>query len=223
MRDQPFGPLDRPTEAVSAILFDLDGVLMHSLEANHAFYGEVLSGLGYGASGLKDVASVFHMSECDALATLSCERDPELLELVYNAAKTRRFPTELLRLPVGDIEVIDRLSRCHKLGIVTNSTRANVEDYFKLSGSRACFSAVMAFEDLGVHKPNPEPLWRALETLAVDASRAAYVGDSPGDALAAKRAGIRIIRFGGESRAGPADVQTFAELLSIFETDNEHR
>jgi hypothetical protein len=51
-------------------------------------------------------------------------------------------------------------------------------------------ASVVALEDSTRHKPDPEPIERALAHLGASTRAAVYVGDSPHDLLAGRRAGV---------------------------------
>ena len=85
----------------------------------------------------------------------------------------------------------DRLgSAGTKVAVVTSKRRVSVEMALEIfPGLRNVVDRFVTLEDTTQHKPHPEPLLRALETLGgVPKERAAYVGDSPFDVEAAKAA-----------------------------------
>ena len=76
------------------------------------------------------------------------------------------------------------------LGIVTAKRRRTVELAFAHVPIEHLFDVVVGSDDTERHKPHPDPLRLALRTLGGRARDAAYVGDSPFDAQAAKAAGM---------------------------------
>jgi nicotinate-nucleotide--dimethylbenzimidazole phosphoribosyltransferase len=104
--------------------------------------------------------------------------------------------------PVGDLrpelltgvaETIAALHRKVKLGIVSNTTSmtsADLKHHLAAVGIGEAFDFVLATADLGVHKPDPQPLKVALGALGVTAEVTLYVGDNEIDRIAAERAGM---------------------------------
>ena len=92
-------------------------------------------------------------------------------------------------------EVLPRLRHeGRRLGIVTAKRHATVQLAFdRLPGLQANFDVVIAAEDTERHKPDPAPIFAALDRLDAEAEEAAYVGDSPFDIRAAKAAGVHAI------------------------------
>ena len=112
-----------------------------------------------------------------------------------------------------------------RLGIVTAKRRATVDLAFRYLPLEAFFEVVVGSDDTERHKPDPEPLRFALESLGASAESAAYVGDSPFDIRAAKAAGIKAVAvtWGGihrqellEAEEPDAIVRDTEELLAAL-------
>jgi pyrophosphatase PpaX len=95
-----------------------------------------------------------------------------------------------------------------RLGVVTVKNRPTVELTFELLAIGRYFETVVTGDDTERHKPEPDPLLLALGHLGVEASTAAYVGDSPFDIRAAKAAGMVAIA------AGWGQIHPIARLLA---------
>jgi pyrophosphatase PpaX len=70
-------------------------------------------------------------------------------------------------------------------------------------GLQGAFDAIVTFEETVRHKPLPDPVLLALDRLALPASGAVFVGDSPHDMHAGRAAGVRTAaaQWGPFSRA----------------------
>jgi pyrophosphatase PpaX len=77
-----------------------------------------------------------------------------------------------------------------KLGIVTAKGRATVDLAFRVIELEPYFDAVVTADMTERHKPDPEPVLKALELLGSSPSEAAFVGDSPFDIESGKAAGV---------------------------------
>lgn len=96
-------------------------------------------------------------------------------------------------LLAGVAETVASLRGKVKLGIVSNTTSMTSADltlHLAAAGIGEAFDFVVATADLGVHKPDPQPLKVALDALGVTAHAALYVGDNEVDRMAAERAGM---------------------------------
>jgi pyrophosphatase PpaX len=76
------------------------------------------------------------------------------------------------------------------LGIVTSKTSKGVERGLFIAGLDDLFDVRVAADDVSNHKPDPEPVLRALELLSADTRGAVFIGDSPHDMAAGRAAGV---------------------------------
>ena len=77
-----------------------------------------------------------------------------------------------------------------RLGIVTAKRRQTVELAFAVLPLERYFDVVVTSDMTERHKPDPEPVRKALERLGVEPGEAAFVGDSPFDVASGKAAGV---------------------------------
>ncbi len=88
-----------------------------------------------------------------------------------------------------------------RLGVLTNRDREFFEKELAIVDDGAwvdLFETTVCGCDTGKRKPNPEPVFRALENLGqIPGPDSWYVGDSTTDVIAAKRAGVTSIFFNG--------------------------
>src|SRR5919197_4495526 len=97
----------------------------------------------------------------------------------------------------GVVEVLERLhDEGRRLGIVTAKRRVTVGLAFRVLPLAHLSEAVVASDEVTQNKPHPDGILRALELLDARPEEAAYVGDSPYDVEAAKRAGVHAVAVG---------------------------
>jgi pyrophosphatase PpaX len=83
------------------------------------------------------------------------------------------------------------------LGVVTSKRRELAMRGMRLFGIEKYMSVFVGLEDTEKHKPEGEPLIKALDQLGVKKKeKVLYVGDSPYDVLCAKNAGVRSAAIG---------------------------
>jgi pyrophosphatase PpaX len=174
-----------------AILFDLDGTLIDSIElilnsAKHAFRdrnghvpsdAEWLTGVGI------PLANMFRRYASD---------DTEVDALI---AKYREYQLanhdRLVRCYHRVVETVDMLRASgHPLGIVTSKTGWLAQRGLDNVGLGAHFDVIVGCDTCDLHKPDPGPVHFALERLRYAADEAAFVGDSIYDIQAGNAAGV---------------------------------
>jgi pyrophosphatase PpaX len=174
-----------------AVLFDLDGTLIDSIElilnsAKHAFRGreghipsdaEWLTGVGI------PLAAMFRRyarddAEIDAL--ISGYRE-------YQLAHHDR----LVRCYDLVVETVDALRAArHPLAIVTSKTGWLARRGLDHVGLGPHFDVIVGCDTCDRHKPDPGPVLAALEQLGYEADEAVFVGDSVHDMMAGNAAGV---------------------------------
>ena len=176
---------------LSAVLFDFDGTLVDTTEMIHQSMKHATSSV----LGRKDIPRETLLANVGRPLPRQMElidaENAELLLEAYRSHHEQHHDTLIGEFP-GVEESLARLGSAGiKVAVVTSKRRLSVEMALKnFPGLRNVVDRFVTLEDTTEHKPNPEPLLRALELLGVSKERAAYVGDSPFDVEAAKAAGL---------------------------------
>jgi pyrophosphatase PpaX len=176
---------------LSAVLFDFDGTLVDTTEMIHQSMKHAASSV----LGREDIPRETLLANVGRplprqMELIDAEKAELLLE-AYRSHHEQHHDTLIGEFP-GVEESLTRLGSAGiKVAVVTSKRRLSVEMALKnFPGLRNVVDRFVTLEDTAEHKPNPEPLLRALELLGVPKERAAYVGDSPFDVEAAKAAGL---------------------------------
>jgi nicotinate-nucleotide--dimethylbenzimidazole phosphoribosyltransferase len=100
------------------------------------------------------------------------------------------------KLRPGVLKTLRGLAEHHRLGAVTNTStmrEADVRELLEPAGLNGLLEVVVTSVDVGAAKPDPTSLNEALRRLGAAPERTVYVGDAPGDQLAAASAGVRFL------------------------------
>ena len=172
----------------AAVLFDLDGTLIDSVELIvRAFERATRAHLGAAPPRAAIVATIGRPLAV-VLEELAPGRGAALLA-TYRAY-VRAHHDALVRPFPGAVETLRELrARGYRLGIVTAKGRAQAELAFRLCALEPLVDVTICAEDTARHKPEPEPLLRAAAALGVAPADCLYVGDSTHDLRAARAAG----------------------------------
>ena len=175
--------------ALKAIVFDLDGTLVDTIEllltsfryATEQVLGQALP----DEVLLRDVG----IPLAAQMKTFSEEHADELLTVYreHNAA----HHDALIREYEGTAPVLDELrARGYRLAVVTSKLNHMARRGLDCFGLLGHFDFVIGADDVAVHKPDPYPLVEAATRLGLDPAACAYVGDAPHDMTAAIGAGM---------------------------------
>jgi pyrophosphatase PpaX len=208
----------------SVVLFDLDGTLIDSgrmilASMKHA----ARSVLGADVPEEQLLAAVGGPGLLEQMRLLDARRVDDLVRAYREHNEPLHAELEACAGIEGVLATLRAEGR--RLGIVTAKRQATIQLAFDVLDIGGCFDVVVGADDTERHKPHPEPILFALERLEAAPAEAAYVGDSPFDVEAAKRAGVHAIAvaWGGihsDERilaAGPdAFVRDAEELLAAL-------
>ena len=201
---------------LKAVLFDIDGVLMDSREANVAWYRDFLAGQGYNDLQREDLERGHYYSLREAIAFLTKAPEQEVLSIFDTARGLEGYPYDLVKLPEGCEEVVRALSKTYAIGLVSSRIHEGIDQFFDFTGLRDCFQVVIGYEDSEGHKPHPDPLFVACARLGVEPREAVYVGDAPTDLVCATAAGTHFIAFGDAIPEAQNQTNSFRDLEAML-------
>ncbi len=202
-----------------AVIYDCDGVIFDSLEANIAFYSKVLRHFGKPPLDRNDsqVTKLLHTyASKDVLAQLFAG-DPRVSEaLDFAGSIDYRELLPFMRMEQGFRETLDVLRGKVRLAICTNrSTSMDVVlEHFGLAGYFGC---VMTASRVRNPKPHPEPLLKILDCFGLQPDEALFVGDSELDRMASEAAGVPFVAYKAEI-ACLARINRHADILKLAVT-----
>jgi phosphoglycolate phosphatase len=166
------------TEDYDAIVYDLDGTLVHldvDWEAARRDAAAVLRDRGVDTAemGLWDVLEAAEPSGAlDGVNAAIAEHERE------GARRSERLP------------VADELPRQCPVGVCSLNSESACRIALDRHGLDAHVRTVVGRDTLATYKPDPEPLLTTVAGLGVEPGRVLFVGDSERDVLTAERAGV---------------------------------
>jgi phosphoglycolate phosphatase len=197
------------------VIFDCDGVLFESREANRAFYDQLLTGLGKPRLTEEGLSYVHMHTVFEAVDYLFPGEEERLAAHEY---RKKIDPWQFIRLMVpepGIESFLTFLRPLVKTAISTNRT-TTINDVLKFHRLAGYFDLVVSALDVARPKPDPESLCKILGHFQVAPREALYLGDSEVDALAAKQAGIPLVAYKNGRLEAAVHVRSFAALKGLL-------
>ncbi|MCR4329132.1 MAG: HAD family hydrolase [Candidatus Roizmanbacteria bacterium] len=206
---------------IKAVLFDIDGVLIDSFEANLRFYQDLFIKTGYERITRERFFELRHMTMYDVITIVTKLENKDEIDRIWKMGKGRAVPyrNSLLKSPEKYDEVIKILHDKYTLGLVTSRIYDGIFTVPQLAKYKSFFKVVVSYEDTKEHKPNPEPLLLALRKLQLKAHEVVYVGDAQSDIDAAKSAHLKVIGYTRSVLTGAgAQTSDFAKIPELIES-----
>jgi beta-phosphoglucomutase len=194
--------------APEAVIFDLDGTLVDSLEANYKSFRDVLKeeyGLEMTLGEFKPLFGGFAAAIFEEYLRGKVVEAADYKRLVdgKQRAFAGKYARDVRALP-GAVRIVAQLRRAGiKVAVASNSPRRNVVLMLAASGLAGLFDAVVAADEISRPKPDPEIFLKAAQMLAAEPRNCAVVEDSIYGIRAARRAGMATVAVttGGAKKA----------------------
>lgn len=201
---------------LQGIIFDIDGVIFDSKDANIGYYNALLEVLGLPPMSEED-AEYCHMSTGNqALARIVPPAlQQEALERARKLIPYHKYVTPKLRLEAGLMETLNWLmAHDIKLGICTNrfSNVPELLDFFEIG---RFFSSIRTAGN-SEPKPSPQGLLATLKEWELQAAQAVFIGDTEADQQAAAGASMRFWAFGNSALTAERHFDSFFSILKAL-------
>ena len=192
------------TRALNTFLFDLDGTLIDSIDLILSSYRHTLA-KHRGSVPPDEVWLAGVGTPLRAQFRQFTEDPAEIEELVstYTEHNLANHDSLVREYPGVREAVLALAADGVKLGVVTSKKRRGAGMGLARGGFDGLFEVVVAADDVERHKPDPEPVTRAIELLGSAPTETVFVGDSPYDLVAGRAAGVATaaVAWGPFSRA----------------------
>jgi pyrophosphatase PpaX len=179
------------TPRFATYLFDLDGTLLDSVGLILASYRHTalahrgsapddavwLAGFG---TPLRTQLRVLSDDPVEIAAMVETYRE---YNLTHHDAMTRPYD--------GIVPAVRALAARADLGLVTSKLREGAMRGLRHAELEDSFDVIVGADDVDRHKPDPAPVFAAVERLGADPATTIFVGDSPHDMAAGRAAGVR--------------------------------
>ncbi len=184
---------DFPREP-KGLLFDLDGTLVDSFRPIHSSFQAVLDKLGIDRTlSWQEMLSIVGTSLRDSLRCLVPEEKADEGVRLFREHYNRIVLEQTTALPGASELLADLRRRMIPAGIVTNKkgdAARRIAEHLGFTPGLAC---VLGEGDGFPEKPAPDMLHQAIRLLGTPPGQTLFVGDSPYDFQAARRAEIPVV------------------------------
>jgi HAD superfamily hydrolase (TIGR01549 family) len=203
---------------IKAVIFDCDGVMFDTAEANKRFYNELLKHFNKAALTDDQFIKVHMFTVSQALDFLFPEM--ENLDRVYQCLKKIGYKKfiKYMHMEEGFLDLLSQLKNNGYIrGVATN--RTNTMDKVLNDNNLADeFDIVVTAADVEFPKPAPDQLIKIIDYFNIKKKQILFIGDSEFDELAASNAGTLFAAYKNPSLKADfyfENMNQIGELLSI--------
>ena len=194
-----------------AIIFDCDGVMFDSRQANVNFYNHILSHFGLPPLTENDIEFVHMHTAIESVEYIfrgtpyGSQAQKYRLELDYVP-----FIKDMIMEP-GLKETLNFLKPHYGLAVATNrsNTIGKVLELYELSHY---FDIVVSSLDVKNPKPHPESIVKILDFFGIQPEECVYIGDSKVDFELCHAAGVSFIAYKNKALKAYRHIENLSEI-----------
>ena len=211
---------------IKGVIFDFDGVLVHSEKANIEAAVKTFKDIGKPLTEEEEklIPGRASLDFIPEFLRVRGDDSPDSHDHVYTINKenyTMIWKEVVVIFPLVQSTLKELISEGKVLGIATTNRKETIEMFFDNFGMREYFSYVITGEDVQKRKPDPEVYNLAVEKSGLSKEELLAVEDTSIGLSSAKRAGLRCVVIPNEYTAhenfSQADhiVESIQDILHI--------
>ena len=183
---------------IAGVIFDCDGVMIDSREANNIFYNRVLAWFGLPPMTIEQENYCFMATSRQALLHIvPSSLHGQIDHVIRHEVIYQRDIVPMLRLQPGFMDFIGNLrSRGVRMAVHTNRKLDGIQTVLDIFSLPSYFNPVVA-ADTAAPKPSPEGTRHICAAWQCPPQHVLFVGDSEHDKEAARGAGVIFAAFNG--------------------------
>lgn len=202
---------------IKAILYDVDGLMIDSERLGMKIAKQVMKTYRFNLSK-KETLSFIGVTDEKFYKDLfkSKELNLNVKDAVKQHFEIYEKQLQTVKVFSGVLESVKRLKPKFKLGVVSGSTRYQVNTILKRIGIDKYFDLVLTCEDYKNSKPNPEPYLLAAHKLKIQPKECIVLEDAPTGIKSAKEAGMSVIAV-SIGNIGKFDLSNAAKIVKTLD------
>jgi len=200
---------------ISVVIFDCDGVMFDSRQANINYYNSLLA--HFDLSPMTEGQERFiHMHTADESIRHIFRKTPFVDQAHAYAAhfKYKPFIKDMIMEP-GLTDLLKMLKPEYGLAVATNRSNT-IGEVLESNGLSGFFNIVVSSLDVENPKPNPESIFKIMDFFQVPREQCLYVGDSLVDWQTARAAEVHFAAFRNEELETPWKINEMGKMMQVI-------
>ena len=198
------------------IVFDCDGVLFDSREANRIYYNDLLKSFNHPPMDEKELDYVHSHNVNDSVSHIFRKYAATGLEEVHRFREAHSYTPYLSHMIIEPdlLDFLDIVKPHYRLAISTNRT-TTMKPLLASHGLTSYFELVVTAMDIANPKPAPDALLKIFSHFDCRPEETIFIGDSEVDQQHTENAGVDLIAFKNELLKARFHVQRFMQILEL--------
>jgi HAD superfamily hydrolase (TIGR01509 family) len=211
---------EHTTPKIRCVIYDCDGVLFDSIEANKKFYNDVCVLAGRAPLSEQEVKYV-HTHTVYETIHLIFGHDDGLETKARESLKQidMRNYVAYLKMEPYLLQILNLLKANQILRVINTNRTTSMKHIMDQFGLWPFFDMVVTALDVKNPKPHPESIEKILQSLNLRKDEAVFVGDSEVDQQTAKSSGVKFIAYKNRNIVSDAYIDDHLALLNLVSDD----
>jgi len=202
---------------IRCVIYDCDGVLFDSLEANGRLYNDLCVLVGRGPLEEGEVKYVHTHTVYEAIHFIFGKEDgleKKALE-VLKEVDLRKYVAYLKMEPYL-LQTLNLLKTNRILKAINTNRTTSMKYIMDRFGLWPFFDMVVTALDVKNPKPHPESIEKIIDAFKLKKEEAVFIGDSEVDQETAKSSGIKFIAYKNREIENDALIEDHLDLLGLI-------
>jgi phosphoglycolate phosphatase len=206
-----------PEWKIRCVIYDCDGVLFDSIEANKKLYNDLCTLVGRASLNEEEVKYV-HTHTVYETIHLIFGQDNGLEKKALEMLKQIDLRDYIVYLKMEPylFQILNLLKANGIIRVINTNRTTSMKHIMERFGLWPFFDMVVTALDVQNPKPNPESIEKILQRFRLNKEEAVFVGDSEVDQQTAESSGVRFIAYKNKEIASDAYIDDHLDLLHLL-------
>jgi phosphoglycolate phosphatase len=204
---------------IRCVIYDCDGVLFDSLEANTKLYNDLCARVGRYPLREDEMHYVHTHTVFEALHFIfGKENDLEkkALEILKEKQIDLKNYVNYLKMEPHLLQALEKLKEIGILRAINTNRTTSMPYIMEKFNLWSYFEMVVTALDVKNPKPHPESIEKIIEGFQLKKEEAVFVGDSDVDQQTAMSSGVRFVAYKNKEIANDLFIQDHLDILNMI-------
>ena len=204
---------------IRCVIYDCDGVLFDSFEANTKLYNDLCAWVGRGPLSEEEMQYVHIHTVFEAIHFIFGKEnglEKKAIEILRERQGDLKNYVEYLKMEPHLFQTLESLKEKGILRVINTNRTTSMKHVMERFNLGPYFEMVVTALDVKNPKPHPESIEKILEAFQLKKEEAVFIGDSEVDKQTAESSGVRFIAYKNREIANDLFIEDHLDLLSLI-------
>jgi phosphoglycolate phosphatase len=204
---------------IRCVIYDCDGVLFDSFEANTKLYNDLCAWVGRGPLSEEEMQYVHIHTVLEAIQFIfgkESDLEKKALETLKERQVDLRNYVEYLKMEPHLVQTLEKLKENGILRAINTNRTTSMKHVMERYGLVPYFEMVVTALDVKNPKPHPESIEKIIGAFQLKKEEAVFVGDSVVDKQTAESSGVRFIAYKNKEIANDLFIEDHLDILNLI-------